>query len=592
MTEVANDVALVVEQLNQRVVELERRLAALETARETALPRVAATLPPVQPKPPSTGRGFPPAERPAGAIPVLGKAVLAMAGAYLLRAIAESSVMPRMLVLLVAILYAFGWLVWAARLSNQRFASAAYAITSALILSPLLWESTVRFQALSPAISGLTLVAFVVLSFVISWRRNLQLIPWVAMLMAVVTALALIVQTREFVPLITALVFIALTAELAACLGRHFNARMAAAIACDFGLALLLMMIASPQGIGQGFHPGSDASVTALCVALLAIYAGSIGIRVLGRRQRITIFEVVQVVLAFSISTVGILLATRGSAAPLLGAFYLALAFICYWGALSRFLDQQYTRDRRVFANWAGALLIAGSFLLLPANFAVAFLSVGAIVSAVWYARNGKISLGLHASLFLVAAAAVSPLPAYWMNALASAVPHAPHWTVWTVAVSAAFCYSIGSRRREEKRSRRALWLVPALLFSFTAAALLVVAVVWIADGRLELTPSRLSVVRTIVNCALALCLGYLSLRLERVELRWVAYVALAFGTLKLLFEGLRFGNPASLVVSLLFYGSVLILLPRMTRRKEMESEAAETNSADTEEIKPVAAGK
>lgn len=591
MTEVAHDVTFLIEQLNERVLQLEQRIATLEAARQSSQAKATATSPALEPpKPLATRKDARSTERPAGAVPVLGKAVLAMAGAYLLRAVAESGLMPRTLVLIVAILYAYGWLVWAARLSSQRFASAAYAITCALILSPLLWESTVRFQALSPAVSGLMLAVFVVLSFVISWRRQLQLIPWIAMLMAVVTALALIVETREFVPLITALLFIALAAELAACLGRDFKARMAAALACDFALALLLLMVASPEGIGQGFHPAGTAALIALCAGLLAIYGGSIGIRVLGLRQRIIIFEIVQSVLAFVISAVGLILATHGAAAPVLGVLYLVLALVCYWGTLSRFLDQQHSRNRRVFANWAGALLIVGSFLLLPADFAISFLSIGAIVSTVWYARSGKISLGLHASLFLLAAAAVSPLPAYLLKALASAVPGAPSWTVWIVAASSALCYLIGSRRPEEKRSRRALWLVPALLFSFTAAALLDVAVVGLAYGPLGLSPSRLSVVRTIVNCALALGLGYLSLRFNRVELRWVAYIALAFGTLKLLFEDLRFGNPASLVLSLLFYGLVLILLPRMTRRRETEAEAEAAE--ETEEPASVEAGK
>jgi hypothetical protein len=591
MTEVAPDVTFLIEQLNQRVLQLEQRIATLEAARQSSQAKATATSPSLQPLKLSAARKDARlTERPAGAVPVLGKAVLAVAGAYLLRAVAESSLMPRTLVLVVAILYAYGWLVWAARLSSQRFASAAYAITSALILSPLLWESTVRFQALSPAVSGLMLAVFVVLSFVVSWRRQLQLIPWIAMLMAVVTALALIVETREFVPLIAALLFIALAAELAACLGRDFQARMAAAVACDFALALLVLIVASPEGIGQGFHPAGTAALIALCAGLLAIYGGSIGIRALGRRQRITIFEIVQSVLAFVISAVGLLIATHGAAAPALGVFYLALALVCYWGTLSRFLDQLYSRNRRVFANWAGVLLIVGSFLLLPANFAIAFLSLGAIISAVWYARSGKISLGLHASLFLLAAAAVSPLPAYLLKALASVVPGAPPWTVWIVAASSALCYLIGSRRLEEKRSRRALWLVPALLFSFTAAALLDVAVVGLAYGPLGLSPSRLSVVRTIVNCALALGLGYLSLRFNRVELRWVAYIALAFGTLKLLFEDLRFGNPASLVLSLLFYGLVLILLPRMTRRRETDAEAEAAE--ETEGPASVEAGK
>jgi hypothetical protein len=71
--------------------------------------------------------------------------------------------------------------------------------------------------------------------------------------------------------------------------------------------------------------------------------------------------------------------------------------------------------------------------------------------------------------------------------------------------------------------------------------------------------------------------LGFSSSRFKRAELEWVAYAAVALGTLKLLFEDLRFGNPASLVASLLFYGLILILMPRLTRlgRRETESGAS-----------------
>ena len=52
---------------------------------------------------------------PSGAVPVLGKAVLGIAGAYLLRAIAESGPVPKLPVLIVAIAYAAVWMVWAVR---------------------------------------------------------------------------------------------------------------------------------------------------------------------------------------------------------------------------------------------------------------------------------------------------------------------------------------------------------------------------------------------------------------------------------------------------------------------------------------------
>jgi len=104
------------------------------------------------------------------------------------------------------------------------------------------------------------------------------------------------------------------------------------------------------------------------------------------------------------------------------------------------------------------------------------------------------------------------------------------------------------------------------VLFSFLAAALAIVAMAWLASGHVELTASRLAVVRTLVTCLLALGLGFWGSRSTRVELSWVAYAAVTFGTLKLLWEDLRFGNAGSLVVSLLFYGLTLIVIPRLTR--------------------------
>jgi hypothetical protein len=68
------------------------------------------------------------------------------------------------------------------------------------------------------------------------------------------------------------------------------------------------------------------------------------------------------------------------------------------------------------------------------------------------------------------------------------------------------------------------------------------------------------------VICSAALLLGFGGSRWKRVELVWVAYVVVGFGTLKLLFEDLRFGNAASLVASLLSYGLILILIPQLTR--------------------------
>src|ERR1017187_8532992 len=112
MAQVHDGIALDVEQVGERLRELEGRVSALEEQRGEPTPveaepaRAAQPLPAILPAQPQL-------ERPAAAVPVFGKAILGIAGAYLLRAISESGTLPHLPVLAVAILYAGMWLVWA-----------------------------------------------------------------------------------------------------------------------------------------------------------------------------------------------------------------------------------------------------------------------------------------------------------------------------------------------------------------------------------------------------------------------------------------------------------------------------------------------
>jgi hypothetical protein len=88
--------------------------------------------------------------------------MLGIAGAYLLRALAESTALPRLPVIAVSIVYAFLWLVPAVRVPAKAwFASVVWAATSALILVPMLWELTLRFRILPSTVTAAILSAFV-----------------------------------------------------------------------------------------------------------------------------------------------------------------------------------------------------------------------------------------------------------------------------------------------------------------------------------------------------------------------------------------------------------------------------------------------
>lgn len=579
MTQVVDSSASIVEQLNRRVQELERRVSALEnqpqptpTAKPVARDAVVAVST-ERTRPPATWRGFPPPQTTGGTIPTLGKAVLAIAGAYLLRAIFESGSVPQLPVLLVAIVYACLWMFWAIRLhATNDFASVTYGVTSALILSPLLWESTVRFHVVPPAFTGIVLVAYVALMLLLTWRLDLQLISWLTVLASVNTALALIVATHALVPLITVLLTIVLLLEIAACLRHPLSFRVVPAIAADLALLLLIDVMTSADGVPDGYQPATAFTIASLCLAPLFIIGGSIAVRAFKARKSMTVFDLFQGVLAFVIAVFGALRATHASAAPVLGILFLLLAAACYWGTFFRFALDPDALNRTVCAVWSSALLTAGAILLFPTGPRVAFFSLAAIGCAFAFTRLPNITLAIHSSVYLAAAALASPLPDFELKALAGSLPSAPHWTIWLVVASAAFCYWLGSREPQTRLSRRALWLLPALLVSFAGSALVIGAIAHYSGSLVQSSASRISVIRTLVNCGLALALAFIAFRWKRVELGWIAYAAVAFGTLKLLFEDLRFGNAASLVFSLLFYGLILILLPRFLQRGRLEA--------------------
>ncbi|MGB8731203.1 MAG: hypothetical protein WCC99_08140, partial [Candidatus Sulfotelmatobacter sp.] len=169
------------EKLESRVSDLEHR--SEKAACVAAIPAAPTVLQP-------TAAAFSLAQA-GGVFPVVGKAMLGIAGGYLLRAVAESGTFPKLAVVVLALAYAEMWLVWAARVSAEaRFVSSVYATTAALIIAPMLWELTLRFKVLPTWATAAVLGVFVATAYALAWKRNLVSILWVANVAAVFTALA------------------------------------------------------------------------------------------------------------------------------------------------------------------------------------------------------------------------------------------------------------------------------------------------------------------------------------------------------------------------------------------------------------------
>ena len=209
------------EALEQRVLQLEHPSAV------TPVPPIVVET---KGKKALTSEEVPSLPTAGGTFPVLGKALLGMAGAYLLRAVADSGTIPKLVVVVLAILYAGGWLVGAARVRRDRiFASTTFAFTSALILAPMLWELTVRFEVFRPALSAGVLGAFAIAALALTWQKPFPAVLWVAYATSMLTSLVLMIAVEDLVPFVCAFLAISFVSEVAAILGHASNARTFAA---------------------------------------------------------------------------------------------------------------------------------------------------------------------------------------------------------------------------------------------------------------------------------------------------------------------------------------------------------------------------
>src|SRR5579859_3574007 len=210
-----------VETLEERVYALEHPVSAIQKAAAPELISAAA----IQVEEPSASMA-------GGMFPVLGKAMLGIAGAYLLRAVAESNSLPKTAVAVAAIMYALGWLVWASRAkAGNWIAGTTYACTSALILAPMLWELTLRFQVLPAWATASVVCGFVLAASALAWKRDFAPVLWVANGTAAAIALTLAIASHQMMPFIAVLLLMVLIGEFAAGRDHESGARVLVALA-------------------------------------------------------------------------------------------------------------------------------------------------------------------------------------------------------------------------------------------------------------------------------------------------------------------------------------------------------------------------
>ncbi|MGP8268789.1 MAG: hypothetical protein ACLQLH_01870 [Terracidiphilus sp.] len=554
------------ERITARLEVLERRIYALEHPSEVAGPVPAINQNILTKAQGAEVRTSVPA---SGIFSVLGRAMLGMAGAYLLRAVAEASMLPRPAVAGLAIVYAILWLVWAARVpAGAWFASVTYACTSALILAPMLWELTLRFKVLPVAVTAGVLGVFVIAATVLGWKRDAASVLWIANLTAAAVALALSIATRELTSFIAVLLLMALICEYAAGRNRELGVRPVVALAADLSVWALIYIYASSVDTRPDYPGIGTAALLAPGLILFLIYGASAIIKTAVSRKTITVFETAQTMIAFLLAACGWLYFGPGGSAIGLGVLCLALSAAGYAVVFAIFDREGFSGRRNyvVFACWSAGLFLAGGWLCLPVLAEALCLGAAAIISMVLGVRRKKLTLEIQGTVYLVAAAAISGLLEYIFRALAGTLPGAPAWSVCFVAGCAALCYAAGRDGQEESWKRQILSIVFASVAIGAAAALMVEGLMGLTALSLNPGSQHLAFLRTLTLCAAALALAFCGSHWRRRELTWMGYAMLVLVAVKMVFEDLRLGHLEFIAASIFLFAVTLIAVHPIAR--------------------------
>ena len=258
--------------------ELERRIARLEKLMgvgESPVPSGASPAPVEILARPSVNT--------SAILPILGRALLGLAGAYLLRALTETATIPPAAGVAAGILYAICWLFWAARTpAGDRMEAATHSLTAVLVLCPLLWEATLRFHAISTWTAAALLIVFALVGLAVSWRKNLLTVATIVTLAGLGTAAGLLVATHDVVPFTLVFLAIAAAVETSSCLEHWLSERWLTALTADLAVLLATWLVTRQDGLPEGYAAIPHGWLLGMQVALLAIYLFVCGLTVWG----------------------------------------------------------------------------------------------------------------------------------------------------------------------------------------------------------------------------------------------------------------------------------------------------------------------
>jgi hypothetical protein len=499
---------------------------------------------------------------------LVGRTLVVLGGAYLLRALTESRVLSAQLGVGLGLVYGAPWL-WLGSRAGARGAqldAVCHALATALIGYPLVWEATTRFHTLTTIQSAALLGLLTGAALVIAAVRNLHSLAWVVTLGAGGSACGLALVSGEWVPYTVLAIGVGVGTLWLGYLKEWVELRWPAAAIANF-----MVLVAT----GRAVSAGTPQPMLVVHLLMLTAYLGSFALRTLVIGRQVIPFEAAQSagVLAVAYGGALVLIRSTGSNALAVGIASLALAAAGYLVAFGFVERHRHVRNFFFYSLLALVFAVAGTMVCFgPAIGSLVF--AAASCSATWLARrNRRLTLALHAAVYALAAAVASGLLTLVSNGLLAPRLTAPTAgalpMVALAALGAGLVFPVTRPVESWGAFARLLRLAVVLVFAWAAMGTLAIA------GAAGLGAARgadgavLAAVRTAVMVLATLAAARAARHPSGTEAGWLMYPLLVLTGLKLLFVDFPAGRPGTLFASLALYGCALIAAPHLVRRAD-----------------------
>jgi len=542
---------------------LEARVSALESA--ASEPARPAPLPLME-EGPLLDTALP---SPARVLGLVGRVCLILGGAYFIRALVDAGTLPQGAGVTLGLAYAATWAILADRAKRPMDASC-HALASVLIAYPLIVESTTHFGILAPGLAALLLLATVGLHAAVAWRRDLHATIWIATLAALGSGFVMMAARQAIEPFVA--VFLALGAgSLWFTYGRRWHGlRWPTALAADTGVLVLTVLAAWPGGPPGAYRGLSLNRALFLALALAVVYIGSFAGRMLQRRRVVNAFEMIQTALVLLVGFGGAVRVSlaSGSGTSLLGEGVALAGVGCYAAALPFAGDHEETRSNFNFFTFLSLILVLlGGSIVLPLPLFAALSGTLGLVAMLAALHLRRTVLVLQSGIYLTTSMLASGLLSWAFHVFTDpAGPAAPvpvAGLASLAALSATLLLFVFRMPADPVAIRVRL---AVLILGTQATAVYGALAIRACCGGGATDAGGLALARTGVLSAVSIALAWLGRRIPVLELKWMVYPILALTALKFLFEDMAVGRPLTLFLAFMFFGTTLILSPRLLK--------------------------